>query len=116
MLPEGASETGVAVRVDGSELLDYAADAESSLRALSSLAERSAVALPHDLARAAMLCSASLRMGGKILACGNGGSAADAAHFVGELVGRMDGDRPSLPALCLAVETGKKISNKRKSS
>ncbi len=42
-----------------------------------------------------------LRRGGKILACGNGGSAADAEHLVGELIGRFAFDRDSLPAVSL---------------
>lgn len=40
-----------------------------------------------------------LRAGGKVLACGNGGSACDAAHFVEELTGRFRRDRPPLPAI-----------------
>jgi D-inositol-3-phosphate glycosyltransferase len=44
--------------------------------------------------------------GGKLLVCGNGGSAADAQHFVGELVGRFKRhDRPGLPALALTADT-----------
>ncbi len=43
--------------------------------------------------------------GGKIIAFGNGGSAALAAHFTGELVGRFLADRPPLPAICLHAET-----------
>jgi D-sedoheptulose 7-phosphate isomerase len=42
---------------------------------------------------------------GKILACGNGGSAADAQHFAAELVGRFERERPELPALSLATDT-----------
>jgi D-sedoheptulose 7-phosphate isomerase len=45
-----------------------------------------------------------LRAGGKVLTCGNGGSAADAAHMSEELVGRYKGDRRSLPAICLSVD------------
>lgn len=45
-----------------------------------------------------------LRSGGKILTCGNGGSAADAAHMSEELVGRYKGARRSLPAVCLSVD------------
>lgn len=47
----------------------------------------------------------SLRAGGKILAFGNGGSAADAQHLAGELVGRFLRDRPALPALALSTDT-----------
>jgi D-sedoheptulose 7-phosphate isomerase len=42
-----------------------------------------------------------LASGGKILACGNGGSASDAQHFVAELVGRYRDERPALAALAL---------------
>jgi D-sedoheptulose 7-phosphate isomerase len=44
---------------------------------------------------------ASLRRGGKLLTCGNGGSAADALHLAEELVGRYRIDRRALPAICL---------------
>lgn len=46
----------------------------------------------------------ALRGGGKILAFGNGGSAADAQHLAGELVGRYLKDRPGLPALALTTD------------
>ncbi|MEP7208092.1 MAG: phosphoheptose isomerase [Casimicrobiaceae bacterium] len=42
---------------------------------------------------------------GKILACGNGGSASDAQHFAAELVGRFERERPELPAISLATDT-----------
>jgi D-sedoheptulose 7-phosphate isomerase len=44
------------------------------------------------------------RAGGKVLTFGNGGSAADAQHFAGELVGRFKLDRPGLPALALTTD------------
>ncbi len=44
----------------------------------------------------------SLRSGGKVLLCGNGGSAADAQHLAAELIGRFCMERPSLPAIALA--------------
>ncbi len=47
----------------------------------------------------------SLRSGGKILIFGNGGSAALATHFSGELTGRFLGERRSLPAISLTVDT-----------
>jgi D-sedoheptulose 7-phosphate isomerase len=47
----------------------------------------------------------SLRAGGKILACGNGGSAADAQHFAAELVNRFERERPPLAALALTTDT-----------
>ncbi|MEO0794207.1 MAG: SIS domain-containing protein [Verrucomicrobiota bacterium] len=45
-----------------------------------------------------------LRGGGKILTCGNGGSATDALHLAEEFVGRYKGERPSLPAICLSAD------------
>ena len=46
----------------------------------------------------------ALRGGGKLLTCGNGGSAADALHLAEELVGRYKHDRRSLPAICLNAD------------
>ncbi len=42
---------------------------------------------------------------GKIMACGNGGSAADAQHFTSELVNRFEAERPALPAIALTTDT-----------
>ncbi len=64
-----------------------------------------AALLAPDIARAADLMSSSLLADGKILACGNGGSAADAQHFAAEMVGRFERERPELPALSLATDT-----------
>lgn len=55
------------------------------------------------LAGAAM--SGSLRAGGKILACGNGGSAGDAQHFAAELLNRFERERPALPAVALTTDS-----------
>ena len=43
--------------------------------------------------------------GGKLLICGNGGSAADAQHFASELTGRFERDRPGFPAFALTTDT-----------
>ena len=43
--------------------------------------------------------------GGKVLACGNGGSAGDAQHFAAEFVGRFERERPGLAAIALTVDT-----------
>ena len=47
----------------------------------------------------------TLQNGGKILICGNGGSAADAQHFAAELIGRFEMERPSWPAIALSTDT-----------
>lgn len=62
-------------------------------------ADLKALAVP--LRQAAELISDTLKNGGKILTCGNGGSAAEAMHLSSELVGRYRSDRIALPAICL---------------
>jgi D-sedoheptulose 7-phosphate isomerase len=52
----------------------------------------------------AHLLHRTLAAGGKVLACGNGGSASDAQHFVAELVGRYKEERPALAALSLNAD------------
>lgn len=54
--------------------------------------------------RAGDMILATLRRGGKLLICGNGGSAAEAAHFSTELVGRYQKNRRSLPAVALSSD------------
>ncbi|WP_436286636.1 phosphoheptose isomerase [Solimonas terrae] len=63
-----------------------------------------AQALPA-LARAAQALASALADGYKVLACGNGGSAADAQHFAAELTGRYERERPGLPGIALSVDT-----------
>jgi D-sedoheptulose 7-phosphate isomerase len=46
-----------------------------------------------------------LRSGGKVMACGNGGSAADAQHFAAELIGRFERERQELAAIALTTDT-----------
>jgi phosphoheptose isomerase len=55
---------------------------------------------------AAATIAAALLSGRKLLACGNGGSAADAAHFTTEFVGRFDRDRRAFPAISLVSHGG----------
>lgn len=56
-------------------------------------------------ARAAEICVAALRAGRKVMLCGNGGSAADAQHWAGELVSRFNYDRPGLAAIALTTDS-----------
>jgi len=62
-------------------------------------------ALAPPIEQAARLMVHSLTQGGKILACGNGGSAADAQHFASEMVNRFEHERPGLAALALTTDT-----------
>ena len=64
-----------------------------------------ATLLSAPIARGIGLMAASLRAGGKILACGNGGSAADAQHFAAELVNRFERERPPLAGLALTTDS-----------
>jgi D-sedoheptulose 7-phosphate isomerase len=69
------------------------------------LKQESAALLAPDIARAGQLMTECLLSDGKILACGNGGSAADAQHFAAELVGRFERERPELRAIALTTDT-----------
>jgi D-sedoheptulose 7-phosphate isomerase len=57
------------------------------------------------IARAAGLLSLALDQGGKILSCGNGGSAGDAQHFSAEMLNRFEMERPGLPAVALTTDS-----------
>lgn len=61
--------------------------------------------MPKDIQAATNLMYQSLVSGGKIMACGNGGSAADAQHFAAELVGRFERERQELAAIALTTDT-----------
>lgn len=61
--------------------------------------------LQENIVAAANICIESLKKGGKIMFCGNGGSAADAQHLSAELVSKLSYDRPALAAVALSVDT-----------
>ena len=71
----------------------------------ATLAQEAAQTMATPLARAGTVLTDCLFADGKILACGNGGSAADAQHFAAELVGRFERERPELPAIALTTDT-----------
>ena len=81
------------------EIIQNHAEEGAKLR-LSFFAENA-----HAVDSAALAMARSLAAGGKVLVCGNGGSAADAQHMTGELLGRFLMERPSLPAVALTVDT-----------
>ncbi len=66
---------------------------------------QAAAQLAHPIADAVDLMFGALSNGNRILACGNGGSAADCQHFAAELVGRFERERLPLPALSLATDS-----------
>src|SRR5687768_16536498 len=87
--PSGTLEARIAAHFDDSARLN----------------QDSAKVLAAPIARAVGLMSDALRAGGKVLACGNGGSAADAQHFAAELVNRFERERPPLAAIALSTDT-----------
>lgn len=61
--------------------------------------------MAQPISQAVEILLNALTNGNKILACGNGGSAADAQHFAAELVGRYERERPGLPAIALTTDS-----------
>ncbi len=66
---------------------------------------QSAQGLSKPIAAAVQAILVSVTSGGKVLACGNGGSAADAQHFAAEFVGRFERERPELGAVALTTDS-----------
>lgn len=67
--------------------------------------KQSSTTLLPTITQAGELMVDCLKSGGKVLSCGNGGSAADAQHFSSELLNRYDQDRPGLPAMALTTDS-----------
>ncbi len=75
------------------------------LRSSARVHDETAATLCQEIARAAQLIIDSMRAGGKLALCGNGGSAADAQHIAAELVGRFQMERRPLPAIALTTDS-----------
>lgn len=84
---------------------DFAAEAEAELRALADLATKVAEELPARVSALAALVETTLRGGGKLLFCGNGGSAAEAQHLASEYVVKFARERSPWAALALTTDT-----------
>ena len=69
------------------------------------LRQRMAETMPAEIVKAGTALAEALRAGNKVLACGNGGSAADSQHFAAEIVGRFEREREGMPAIALTVDT-----------
>ena len=61
--------------------------------------------LPAAVAEGVIAMTDCLQSGGKVMACGNGGSAADAQHFAAELIGRFERERQELAAIALTTDS-----------
>jgi D-sedoheptulose 7-phosphate isomerase len=88
-------------QADASLMSRIAAHFSESLEVKRQAAE----ALREPIARGGELLAQALKAGGKALACGNGGSAADAQHFAAELVNRFESERPPLAAVALTTDS-----------
>lgn len=91
-----------------SEQQTYSADetVEQAFDGLRALLHESQECLSETIVQTADAIYRCFKRGGKVLVCGNGGSAADAQHFTAELVGRFQAEeRPALPALALTTDT-----------
>jgi len=66
---------------------------------------QSAEALARPIADAVSAVVGCITAGGKVLACGNGGSASDAQHFAAEFIGRFERERPGLAAIALTSDS-----------
>jgi D-sedoheptulose 7-phosphate isomerase len=84
---------------------DIRAAVASSLQESAATVGRVAEELPDAVATAAAVLVEALQAGRKVLALGNGGSAADAQHLAAELVGRFVRERAPLPALALTTDS-----------
>jgi D-sedoheptulose 7-phosphate isomerase len=73
--------------------------------ASADLKYQAAQVLSTPISRAIEVIGSALTNGGKVLVCGNGGSAADAQHFAANFVGRYERERPELAALALTTDT-----------
>jgi D-sedoheptulose 7-phosphate isomerase len=67
--------------------------------------QASLMALSQPIEAAVRAMNACLAAGGKVMACGNGGSAADAQHFAAELLNRFEKERPPLAAVALTTDS-----------
>jgi D-sedoheptulose 7-phosphate isomerase len=76
-----------------------------ALRELAATAARTADLIADDVARAAEMIRDTVRGGGTLFFCGNGGSAADAQHLATEYVVRYRRDRAAYPAVALTTDT-----------
>ena len=78
---------------------------ENQLRASAELKRKMADTVVDSMLQAIETVIHALQSGGKVLLCGNGGSAADSQHIAAELVGRFKKDRKGMPAIALTTDT-----------
>ena len=84
---------------------DYSSLVQEQLEESAAVKRAMARHLAESIAATGLALAQVIRSGGKILFCGNGGSAADAQHLAAELVSRLRLERTALPALALTTNT-----------
>ncbi len=86
------------------EVMDYfAQEVAKTLAVMQAMAADGA--LRHAVRQVAGACADAIAAGGKVMFCGNGGSAADSQHLAAELVGKLVFNRPGMAGLALTVDT-----------
>jgi D-sedoheptulose 7-phosphate isomerase len=85
--------------------VDFRELAARELKESAELKLRCAEILAPDVAKAAEMLVACFRAGGKVMLCGNGGSASDSQHIAAEFVNRYVGERPALASIALTTDT-----------
>ena len=85
--------------------MDHRKEIVSQLLDGAGLFRDTAAVCQMDISKAAKIISSAYARGGKILICGNGGSAADSQHIAAELVGRFMRERKALSAIALSTDT-----------
>ena len=95
----------VIIRESDGEKMDLISRISENFSESAHLKLQSMDALAAPIAAAAERMVQCLRQDGKILACGNGGSAADSQHFAAELLNRFEMERPGLAAMALTTDS-----------
>ncbi len=85
--------------------IDPVARIRQNFEASIKLKQAAVTELAPRIATAADTLCTTLRAGGKVLSCGNGGSAGDAQHFSSEMLNRFELERQGLPAIALTTDT-----------
>jgi len=86
-------------------IMDLISRINSNFQESISTKQMSAELLAEHIAAAAQNITQCILAGGKILSCGNGGSAGDAQHFSSEMLNRFEMERPGLPAMALTTDS-----------
>ena len=85
--------------------MDLIARIDKNFQDSISTKQLAADVLAEPISRAAQMVTQCFLDGGKVLSCGNGGSAGDAQHFSSEMLNRFEMERPGLPAVALTTDS-----------